>query len=92
MAKPEDDSKDSITTIINAATGIRSRNALLTAALGIGGYAAKFVQQTADDIRQIRVEVSSFVETIKQVKETQKDQEDRLRFLELKDASRVKRR
>jgi len=92
VAKPEDDSKDSITTIINAATGIRSRNALLTAALGIGGYAAKFVQQTADDIRQIRVEVSSFVETIKQVKETQKDQEDRLRFLELKDASRVKRR
>ena len=86
--KPND--KDSIVQIINAATGIKSRNALLTAALGIGGYAAKFVQQTADDIRQIRVEVSAFVESIKQIKEAQKDQESRLRFLELKEASRRK--
>lgn len=91
MEKKED-AKDTITQIIQAASGIKSRNALLSVALGIGGYAAKFVQQTAEDIRQIRVEVSAFVETIKQVKETQKDQENRLRFLELKDASRTKRR
>jgi len=74
---------DPITQIIQAATGVKSRNALLTVAIGIGGYVAKFVQQTAEDIRQIRYELVSFNESLKQVKENQRDHESRLRFLEI---------
>lgn len=92
MERKEDDKKDSIVEIITASTGIKSRNALLTVALGIGGYCAKFVQQTADDIRQIRVEVAAFVATLREIKEQQKDHEDRLRLLEFRNATMSRRK
>ena len=63
--------------------GVKSRNTLMTIALGVGGYAASFIKQTAEDIRQIRYDVAAFVESLKQVKEIQRDHETRLRYLEI---------